>query len=206
MPRKPLKVAIATGLEVHGWDDRTFLNKARVLNRPNRLADTTGYVNRDDVVQVYRSVVGDGFYPHNNVWTEIRQGYVYSSWVQPVKNLPQQPLAVRADRRALQQILINLANNAVQFTLQGEVTISLRAGEHGIELAVADTGVGISVEDQARLFQAFTQVGQAHGRKSEGTGLGLHLSNKLAGLMGSRIDVHSEPGRGSRFALVLGNH
>ncbi len=72
---------------------RITIAKARVLNRPNRLADTIGFVERDEVVTVHRAVVGEGFYPHNHVWIEIPQGYVYSSWVQPVKNEPQTPLA-----------------------------------------------------------------------------------------------------------------
>jgi PAS domain S-box-containing protein len=118
-----------------------------------------------------------------------------------------QPLAVRADRRALHQILLNLANNAVKFTAEGGVTLSIGAVENGgaqwVEFVVADTGIGISAEDQPRLFQAFTQVGQAQAGKVEGTGLGLHLSLKLAELMGGRIDVASTLGQGSRFTLRL---
>jgi hypothetical protein len=71
---------------------RVTIVKARVLNRPNRLGDTVGYVDRDEVLEVYRHVVGEGFYPHNHVWVEIAQGFVYSSWVQPVKNEIQTPL------------------------------------------------------------------------------------------------------------------
>jgi PAS domain S-box-containing protein len=116
-------------------------------------------------------------------------------------------LAVTTDRRALSQVLINLANNAVKFTAEGSVTLAARAldadGSAGVEIAVTDTGIGISAEDQARLFSAFTQVGEAHTRKVEGTGLGLHLSHKLAELMGGRITVQSTPGQGSRFALLL---
>ena len=73
---------------------RVAIVKARVLNRPNRLGETLGYVERDDVLEVYRNVVGEGFYPHNHVWTEIPQGFVYSSWVQPVKNEIQIPVTV----------------------------------------------------------------------------------------------------------------
>jgi PAS domain S-box-containing protein len=116
-------------------------------------------------------------------------------------------LEVRADRRALQQILLNLTNNALKFTNQGSVTVALRTlaegGRRWAEFAVIDTGIGIDALDQARLFQAFTQVGMANTRKAEGSGLGLHLSYKLAELMGGRIDVASEAGRGSRFALRL---
>jgi PAS domain S-box-containing protein len=116
-------------------------------------------------------------------------------------------LTVRADQRALQQILINLTNNAVKFTARGRVSISARQLDGGdttqVELAVSDTGIGISAADQARLFQAFTQVGDLGKRRVEGTGLGLHLSHKLAALLEGRIEVSSEPGRGSRFALIL---
>ncbi len=115
---------------------------------------------------------------------------------------PDAQARVRADRRALQQILINLTGNALKFTARGGVSLEV-SGTTGVDIAVRDTGVGISEADRARLFQAFTQVGDAGTRKSEGTGLGLHLSTKLAALMGGRIDVDSEPGRGSVFTLRL---
>ena len=71
---------------------RITIKQARVLNRPNRLGETLGYKSRDEIVTVHRAVVGEGFYPHNHVWIEIPDGYVYSSWVQPVKNELQKPL------------------------------------------------------------------------------------------------------------------
>jgi protein-histidine pros-kinase len=110
---------------------------------------------------------------------------------------------VRADRRALLQILINLTGNAVKFTLTGGVTLAVRDSAEGIGFEVRDTGPGISAADRARLFEAFTQVGDAQSRNAEGTGLGLHLSTKLAALMQGRIDVRSEPGQGSCFTLML---
>ena len=98
-------------------------------------------------------------------------------------------LSVFTDRRALHQVLINLANNAVKFTVEGVITLASERVAEGareaVELSVSDTGIGISAEDRARLFQAFTQVGQGPARKAEGTGLGLHLSHKLAELMGA---------------------
>ena len=71
------------------------------------------------------------------------------------------------------------------------------------EVTVADTGIGIRVEDQERLFQAFTQVTTKGFRRQEGTGLGLHLSQKLAGLLGGSISFESESGTGSKFKLTL---
>jgi PAS domain S-box-containing protein len=120
--------------------------------------------------------------------------------------LPAAEVCVPTDRRALQQILINLVNNAIKYTERGMVRIELaqRAQEGGVltEVAVVDTGVGISQEDQARLFQAFTQVGNI-SPAIEGTGLGLYLCNKLAALLGGSIRLESQPGTGSRFAFVL---
>jgi len=117
--------------------------------------------------------------------------------------MPREPLALHSDRRALSQIVINIATNAIKFTDRGSVSISLarRDGNGEVEIAVADTGIGIGPADRALLFQAFEQG--ATPRAHEGTGLGLYLSQKLAGLLGGRIEVESESGRGSRFALLL---
>ena len=117
-----------------------------------------------------------------------------------------QDLVVQADRRALSQILLNLTNNAIKFTEKG--TVCLWVGSHregGRKLttfSVSDTGSGIRAEDQAKLFQAFSQLGGSRKRQ-EGTGLGLHLSQKLAELLGGHITLRSEHGKGSTFTLIL---
>jgi signal transduction histidine kinase len=116
--------------------------------------------------------------------------------------LPPQPLVLQVDRRALRQILINLSNNAIKFTEQGSVRLALRWVGSETQVEVSDTGVGISEADQAKLFGAFTQVGDPR-RRPEGTGMGLHLSARLAELLGARIDVRSTPGEGSCFSLVF---
>lgn len=121
---------------------------------------------------------------------------------------PQAPLELRSDRRALRQILINLANNAIKFTESGTVRLRLTSenghpGESRALISISDTGVGIRTEDQAKLFQAFERVAASGDRKKEGTGLGLHLSAKLADLLGGSIRVASQPGKGSTFTLVL---
>jgi signal transduction histidine kinase len=118
--------------------------------------------------------------------------------------LPPQDLLASADRRSMHQILLNLVNNAIKFTDKGGVTVELRRdGRDGIEVAVVDTGLGIRLEDQEKLFQAFTQIDPPPRRRFEGTGLGLHLSQKLAGLMGGWISFDSEYGKGSTFVLTV---
>jgi len=114
---------------------------------------------------------------------------------------------LRTDRRALTQILVNLANNAIKFTDRGAVRIELTqngaAGALASRFSVEDTGIGIAPEDQAKLFQSFEQVAGSRTRQREGAGLGLHLSQKLAALLGGRIEFASEPGKGSRFTVVI---
>ena len=108
------------------------------------------------------------------------------------------------DRRALSQIVLNLVTNAIKFTDHGGITISLEQGDAGtIDIRVADTGIGIRPADQTKLFEAFSRVGADKDTQKEGTGLGLHLSQKLAQQMGGRITLHSTYGRGSTFILTL---
>jgi protein-histidine pros-kinase len=114
---------------------------------------------------------------------------------------------VRADRRALSQILLNLASNAIKFTERGSVALQVgmrqQDGRGLIDIRVSDTGAGIRDEDQQKLFQAFTQVESPLKQRQEGTGLGLHLSRKLAELLGAEITLRSEYGKGSTFTLTL---
>lgn len=123
-------------------------------------------------------------------------------------NLPPGPVLLRTDRRAMSQILINLVGNAIKFTQQGSVHLTLRddvlrAGGRTVVLCVQDTGPGIPADDQTRLFEAFSRVESADRRHHEGTGLGLHLSRKLAEALGGRIHFESTEGQGSTFTLEL---
>jgi PAS domain S-box-containing protein len=124
-------------------------------------------------------------------------------------NLPTADVILQTDRRALSQILINLTNNAIKFTDTGSVHIELRqqhdpaGGQMSTEISVADTGVGIQSADQARLFLAFEQLDTSSTRRHEGTGLGLYLSQKLAALLGGRIEMTSVFGQGSTFTVVI---
>ncbi|MBT9493328.1 MAG: PAS domain S-box protein [Paucibacter sp.] len=121
--------------------------------------------------------------------------------------MPEQPLALHTDRRALCQIILNLAGNAIKFTEQGHVDLlvieRLHEGRSAIEVRVDDSGVGIPLQDQDKLFGAFSRVNSTRPNAPEGTGLGLHLSQKLAALLGGKIIFSSESGRGSSFSLIL---
>jgi GAF domain-containing protein len=113
---------------------------------------------------------------------------------------------LNADSMRLKQILLNLLSNACKFTKAGEVALRVRKvadGRNWIELAVADTGIGLTAEQQAKLFQDFTQADSLTARRYGGTGLGLALSRKLARMMGGDVTVTSEPGRGSVFTVRL---
>jgi signal transduction histidine kinase len=121
--------------------------------------------------------------------------------------IPTIDIVVESDRRALSQIIINLTNNAIKFTDKGAVRLQvaerLKNGHASTEIRVVDTGAGIRPEDKAKLFQAFEQLETTSARRHEGTGLGLHLSQKLATLLGGHITFESELGNGSTFTVVL---
>ena len=114
--------------------------------------------------------------------------------------------AVTVDPMRLRQILLNLLSNACKFTKQGEVKVKARRVANGgdwIELAVCDTGIGMTPEQQAKLFAEFTQADSLTARKFGGTGLGLAISRKLARMMGGDVTVESEPGKGSVFTVRI---
>jgi signal transduction histidine kinase/CheY-like chemotaxis protein len=112
------------------------------------------------------------------------------------------------DSIRIRQILLNLLNNAVKFTEKGKVhleinRISESAEEVELRFAVTDTGIGISAEDQTKLFQSFTQADTSTTRRFGGSGLGLAICRKLVELMGGNIGLDSEPGKGSTFHLTI---
>jgi two-component system, NarL family, sensor histidine kinase EvgS len=115
---------------------------------------------------------------------------------------------VLADPVRIQQILANLVSNAIKFTPEGEVAIDVELvdrldGEDYVRLRVIDTGIGVSAEDQQRLFQPFVQASESAGPRYGGTGLGLSISRRLAELMGGTIDMKSQPGTGTEVVLSL---
>ncbi|MDP9431812.1 MAG: response regulator [Actinomycetota bacterium] len=121
---------------------------------------------------------------------------------------PDVPRSLRGDAHRIRQILLNLLGNAVKFTDAGNVTLSVTVaseadGPLAVAFSVTDTGAGIPAERQAQLFSAFTQLDTSATRRHGGTGLGLTISRQLVELMGGRIEVDSEPGRGSTFTFTL---
>ncbi len=121
---------------------------------------------------------------------------------------PAMPRRLIGDRARLRQVLMNLVGNAVKFTEQGEVTIRARVeppvdGRVRVRLAVIDTGIGIPLEAQTRIFERFVQAQRSTARRYGGTGLGLNISRSLIELMNGRLTLESEPGRGSVFEADL---
>ena len=114
------------------------------------------------------------------------------------------PRCVQGDPARLRQVLINLAGNAVKFTIEGEVAVRVAATEPALlRFEISDTGIGIPVEKLDSIFEAFTQADGSHSRRFGGSGLGLTITRRLVELMGGRLWAESEVGRGSRFFVEL---
>jgi PAS domain S-box-containing protein len=114
------------------------------------------------------------------------------------------PAVIHTDRIRLRQILINLVSNAVKFTERGKVEIVARAAPNNrLEIEVVDTGIGIAPEHQAILFQPFTQADSTSTRHYGGTGLGLTITKRLAGMLGGEVSFESELGKGSTFRVIM---
>ncbi|HEY9359853.1 MAG TPA: GAF domain-containing protein, partial [Xanthobacteraceae bacterium] len=114
--------------------------------------------------------------------------------------------SLMVDPMRLQQILLNLLSNACKFTQAGEVALRIRKlvdEQRWIEFAVADTGIGMTAEQQAKLFEEFSQAESSTAQRYGGTGLGLAITRKLARMMGGDVTVNSEPGKGSVFTVRL---
>ncbi|MBO4883156.1 MAG: PocR ligand-binding domain-containing protein [Lachnospiraceae bacterium] len=121
---------------------------------------------------------------------------------------PGLPTKLIGDAARIQQIIINLANNAVKFTNDGYINLSVKVTEIEdnsvkIKVSVSDTGIGIKPEDQAKLFESFTQVDSRRNRTIEGTGLGLAIVKQLVSIMGGTVTLDSEYGKGSTFSFEI---
>lgn len=119
-------------------------------------------------------------------------------------NLPES-FSCFSDKRRIKQILINLLDNAIKFSNEGEIIISLTQRESFFTVTFSDTGIGISDDDANKLFLPFSKLNptQANNPRGKGTGLGLYLSQRLANKLGGQITMTSEPNKGSNFSLTL---
>ncbi|OCC14472.1 diguanylate cyclase/phosphodiesterase (GGDEF & EAL domains) with PAS/PAC sensor(s) [Dissulfuribacter thermophilus] len=120
-----------------------------------------------------------------------------------IKDIPEEIPEVSSDPKRIFQILLNLVNNAVKFTDEGEIRITCRFDDSSLEIGVADTGIGIKKEDIDHIFEPFHQVDAGIRRKFEGSGLGLFLCKKLVTLLGGEIWAESEYGKGSKFTFTI---
>jgi DNA-binding response OmpR family regulator len=128
-----------------------------------------------------------------------------SSTVNLVFEEPQGVPPMQTDEGKVSQILRNFISNAIKFTEQGEVRVTATPSEDGVAVvfSVADTGIGIAEADQARIFEEFSQIEHPLQRKVKGTGLGLPLCRKLAGLLGGSVEVASRSGEGAVFTATI---
>jgi signal transduction histidine kinase len=110
---------------------------------------------------------------------------------------------LRTDRLRLERILNNLITNAIKFTDAGSVRIDVECSHDGVEISVVDTGIGIKADHQKRLFEEFFQVQNHERDRQKGFGLGLAICNRLVRQLGGDLRVESEPGKGSKFTVVL---
>jgi PAS domain S-box-containing protein len=139
-------------------------------------------------------------------------GSAWHKGVEPVFAVdPNVPARLVGDPMRLQQVLLNLVGNAIKFTGQGEVVLTIEVaareetqdgGRVALAFTVRDTGIGIAPEQQARMFEAFSQADSSTSRKYGGTGLGLAISRRLVELMGGDLRVDSAPGQGARFGFT----
>jgi PAS domain S-box-containing protein len=119
------------------------------------------------------------------------------------------PAAIRSDPRRIRQVLVNLVGNAIKFTESGSVQLAIECdridadGRAAMRFVVSDTGVGMTSEEQARIFEPFIQAEVSTTRRFGGTGLGLAISQRIAEALGGTLELASEPGRGSTFTLSI---
>ncbi|GAB4275489.1 MAG: hypothetical protein Kow0029_16690 [Candidatus Rifleibacteriota bacterium] len=121
-----------------------------------------------------------------------------------IENIPDPQLELSTDRFAIQQIIVNLVTNAFKFCSEGKIILEIRqSGEKDILIAVQDTGIGIPSDELDRIFDAFYQVSQGTKRKFGGTGLGLSIVKRITQELNGKIEIDSQPGKGTRIEVFL---
>lgn len=190
-------------------DENSRVEYAGILNNScSRLLNTVNDVLDISKIQAGQMEVHQGKFWIDKVFKELHSLYIgnfnkksiaFTQFVDPLL----MSTMVYSDEQKVYQILNNLLSNAYKYTDNGSVLLGSKVVENMLEIYVADTGVGISKENQTLIFDRFTQENMDFSREQEGTGLGLAISKGLAELLGGRINLKSEKGRGSTFTLTL---
>jgi signal transduction histidine kinase/ActR/RegA family two-component response regulator len=181
------RIIHAAGSDLKALIDN-ILDLSRIEARQMTLVPETIYLRKllDDILELLKPQFDE---KHLELWLEVGEGV---------------PDSIVSDSEKLRQILVNFLSNAVKFTREGGVTVRLLHGiNYPVAISVTDTGIGIPVEKRELIFEAFKQADGSTSRRFGGTGLGLTISRELATLIGGRIEVESEAGRGSTFTLLL---
>jgi PAS domain S-box-containing protein len=137
-----------------------------------------------------------------NIITSFREA-AHKKGLSIISSFSSESILVDFDQRAYSSILNNLVNNAVKYTIEGNVTINLLRYDHTVELTVTDTGIGIAENNYQTIFDEFRQASEGHSRNFEGSGLGLSITKKFVEKYGGTITVDSEVGKGSTFKILL---
>lgn len=176
-----MRAGITALLDLHrGILDQSKLAAGQVVAEPTAFALDSALGN---FVQVVQSLAG---YKGIAVMKDLASG-----------------ATLRTDRAMLQQVVGNLLSNAIRYTVRGSVTVRSRLEAGVVRIEVEDTGIGMTPEDQTRIFEEFFQVDDADRANGEGYGLGLAVAKRMAALMGGDLSVKSQLGKGSRFTLIL---
>ena len=181
------RIIHAAGSDLKALIDN-ILDLSRIEARQMTLVPETIYLSKllDDILELLKPQFDE---KHLALELEVGEGV---------------PESIISDSEKLRQILVNFLSNAVKFTREGGVTVRLLRGiNYPVAISVTDTGIGIPVEKRELIFEAFKQADGSTSRRFGGTGLGLTISRELATLIGGRIEVESEAGKGSTFTLLL---
>jgi signal transduction histidine kinase len=197
----PLTSAVtATEPALRGDDlEAVHRNAQQLLRRVNTLLDFVG-IEEGRVRASYRPT--DLAALTADIATGFRSA-IEKAGLELVVDCPPLPQPVYVDREMWEKIVLNLLSNALKFTFEGAIHITLRASDEGAHLTVSDTGVGMSPDTLPRLFERFRRVEEPRARSREGSGIGLALVQELVRLHDGRIDVQSATGIGTVFGVVL---
>ncbi len=123
--------------------------------------------------------------------------------VEFVVDVPPELPVMCTDQNMVRQIVLNFLSNAAKFTEHGQIVLAAKGDNDTVSMSVSDTGIGIPEDQLSRIFEEFIQIDGSTTRQHAGTGLGLAISQRLATLLGGRIEIESEPGMGSTFTVTV---